>query len=143
MSKPSNFLQAYRVRHGPKCQKHQLTKATFHVHGKMSRSKGQFAQILRRCYFDLVSQKTQTSKPIEHKFGVKQSERGKVLHAKFSHDRRTGKWVSKPPKVSNFIRIAVLASIVCCKVQDYVPIMLTFGTKQYTVFLPPASWPNV
>jgi len=111
----------------------RLPKPHFTFTVKCQGQKVKFAQILRRCYFDLVSQKTQTSKPIEHKFGVKQSERGKVLHAKFSHDRRTGKWVSKPPKVSNFIRIAVLASIVCCKVQDYVPIMLTFGTKQYTV----------
>jgi len=38
------------------------------------------------------------------------------------------RWVSKPPKS----QIAALASIFCCQVRDYVPIMLRIGTKQYT-----------
>jgi len=65
---------------------------------------------------------------------MEQHERGQGLHAKFCHNRRKGGWVAKPPpKVPNFIKIAVLASIFCCQVRDYVPIMLQFGTKQSTV----------
>jgi len=74
----------------------------FHVHGKMSRSKGQirsnFAALL---LWPSVSQKTQTSKPIELKFGVKH-EIGQVLHAKFSHDRRSGGYQSA--QVTNFVK---------------------------------------
>jgi len=58
-----------------------------------------------------VSQQPQKSEPIELKFGMKEHERGQVLHVKFRHDRRRGGWVSKPHKVRNFIKIAVLASI--------------------------------
>jgi len=37
--KACNHVRTYR--RGPKCQKHPVAKAAFHVRGKLSRSKGQ------------------------------------------------------------------------------------------------------
>ena len=42
--------------------------------------------------------------------------------------------IKAPPQSPEFHKkIAVLASIFFCQVRDYVPIMLKFATKQYTV----------
>jgi len=136
-------------RRAPKCQKHPVAKAALHVRGKLSRSKGQIrSNFAALSLWPIVSQQTQTSKPIELKYGMKQQERVKFCMPQFSLDRRRGGWVSKPPKVPNFIKIAVLASIFCCQVRCYVPIMLKFGTKQYTVGVlshakfEPNRWPG-
>ena len=130
--KPGNHVKTYR--HGTKCQKQRVAKAAFHVHGKKSRSKGQirsdFAALLLR---PIVSQKTQTSKRIELKFGVKQHERGQFCkpNSVMTGEGEGGYKIS--PKVPKFMKIEVLASISCCQVRVYLPIILNFGTKQYTV----------
>ena len=131
--KAGNHVRTYR--HGPKCQKHPVANAAIHVHGKMSRSKGQIlSNFSVSLLWPITSPQSQKSKPIELKFVTKERERDYVLHAKFSHDLRRG-WVGiKAPQSPKFHFLnALLASIFCCQVRGYVPIMLKFGTKLYTV----------
>ena len=127
--KAGNRVRTYR--RSQSVRNTRLPKPHFTFTVKCQGQKVKFSQILRSGYFD--SQQTQTSKLIELKFGKKQRERGQVVQAKFSHDRRREEWVSKPPKPKFHKKCGLSVDFFCCQVQDYIPIMLKLGTKQYIV----------